>query len=258
MQLDFREYGDPASPTVLLIHGLFGASSNWHGIARRLEERFHVISPDLRNHGRSPHDESMDYPAMSADLLALLDHLDLEQSTLVGHSMGGKAAMWLALQHPERVRGLVPVDMAPVSYSHSFDGILGAMDAVPLKSLAKRADADAVMAEHLDESSLRAYLLQNLVKENGAWRWRINLSALRLHIREITGFPDVEGSAQFLGDTLFIYGGQSGYVSEAHLPRIRALLPFARLRMIPQAGHWVYSEAPDSFFAVLTPFLEQM
>ena len=207
MQLHYREYGqrNPSRPSLLLVHGLFGSSVNWHAIARRLESDWHIVCPDLRNHGRSPHDERMDYPAMADDVLELLDTLELEQAVPVGHSMGGKAAMWLALHHPQRVRALAVVDMAPFKYPHSFSAILRALEALPLETLQNRTAADKMLAKRLDSPPLRGYLLQNLTKENGRWRWRVNLTALRENMKNIVGFPEVD--QQFLGETLFIYCG---------------------------------------------------
>lgn len=256
MQLHYREYGERSDtrPSLLLLHGLFGSSANWQGIARKLEGRLHIVSPDLRNHGRSPHDPIMDYPAMAADVLGLMDDMDLQQPYLVGHSMGGKAAMWLTLQYPERVSGLVPVDMAPVSYGHSFDNILSALESLDLSTLANRNEADLQLVKRLETPGLRAYLLQNLARQDGAWAWRINLPVLRVRMADILGFPPAAGK-QFTGDTLFIHGGKSDYLSPAHAQTARELFPFARMRAVPEAGHWVYSEAPAEFLAALTPFL---
>ncbi len=256
MQLHYREYGqrDPAQPSLLLLHGLFGSAVNWHGIARRLPERLHILSPDLRNHGRSPHSSTINYPAMAGDILRLLDTLGLEQSVLVGHSMGGKAAMWLALHHPQRVRALVVVDIAPARYRHDFSDILLALESVPLESVENRAAADKTLARSLSSSFLRAYLLQNLVKEDGRWRWRINVPALRLNMEKILDFPTSAGR-QFLGDTLFVYGGQSDYMDPDKAAAARDLFPFARMRLIPEAGHWVYTDAPEAFVTALSAFL---
>jgi len=255
--LHYREYGSPAvdRPSVVLLHGLFGSAGNWHGIVRRFEERCHLVTPDLRNHGRSPHRDDMSYPDMAADLLALMDEMDLESPYLVGHSMGGKAAMWLALTHPNRVRGLVPVDMAPVDYDHSFAHILDALDAVPVDAIEDRKSADALLARHLESPALRGYLLQNLVKDPNGWRWRFNLGALRRGMPDILSFPEQARGEQFLGDSLFIHGGRSDYVNPERLAIARDFFPFARTRIIPEAGHWVYSEAMDEFCTVLETFL---
>ena len=255
MQLHYREYGnkDPSHPSLLLLHGLFGSSVNLHAIARRLEPEWHILCPDLRNHGRSPHAERMDYPAMADDILKLLDALGLEQVVLVGHSMGGKAAMWLTLQHPQRVRALAVLDIAPVRYHHSFGGILEALGSLPLETLQNRTTADKALAESIDSPPLRGYLLQNLVKEDGRWGWRVNLAALRENIRNIVDFPVTE--EQFPGKTLFIYGGRSDYVTVEHTAAIRGFFPHARLRPIPEAGHWVYADAPEAFVSALEAFL---
>jgi pimeloyl-ACP methyl ester carboxylesterase len=257
MDLYTREYGhpDPGSTSILLLHGLFGSSANWHGIARRLEESRHVLVPDLRNHGRSAWDDVMDYPAMAGDLIALLDARGIDQAILVGHSMGGKVAMWLALHRPERVRALVPVDIAPVRYDHSFAGILRALESVPLDSLTNREEADRALAEHLETAALRAYLLQNLVKQAGRWAWRINLRALGRNMANIVGFPEEASGRPYVGDTLFVYGANSDYVGPEHAAAARQLFPFARMRVIPGAGHWVYSDEPEAFARALEAFL---
>ncbi len=255
--LYFREYSSRGDdrPSLVLLHGLFGSIANWHGIARRFEDRCHLVVPDLRNHGRSPHQDSMGYPAMADDVLQLLDELGLESVYLVGHSMGGKVAMWLALEHPQRVRGLVPVDMAPVNYDLSFERILDALDSVPAQAVANRKDADRLLALHLESPELRGYLLQNLIPGPQGWQWRFNLASLRHCMPQILSFPAEARGLQFPGNTLFIYGGQSDYVNPERFEVARTLFPYARSRIIPAAGHWVYSEAPDEFSAVLKSFI---
>lgn len=254
--LYLREYGDSGDgrPPVLLLHGLFGSSTNWHSIARRLSESRRVLAPDLRNHGRSPSRTPMTYPAMAEDLIYLLDEQGIGQAALVGHSMGGKAAMWLALTKPERVQALVVADMAPVTYQHSFDGVLAALGSLDLNALTDRREADAQLARHLDTPGLRAYLLQNLLKDGDGWRWRINLSVLNGSMGDILGFPDATGR-QYPGPAFFIYGNESDYVTGKQLQSIRALFPLARLRGVPNAGHWVYADQPDAFLNAIVSFL---
>jgi esterase len=258
MELHFREYGDPAAPPVLLLHGLLGSSANWGVVARRLASDYRVVTPDLRNHGRSPHDARMTYPAMAADLLALLDSLGLDSAVLVGHSMGGKAAMWCALEAGDRVSGLVPVDIAPVAYPHRFDTLLRALGAVDLGALAHRRDADEVLARYLPDAALRGYLLQNLVRHQGAWRWRINLAGIRRSIDTLLGFPPAGEDHPYPGPVLLLYGAESDYVSPEVEPRVRGLFPYARLRGVPGAGHWVYAERPDAFLQALQGFLSRI
>jgi len=251
-----RDYGDPGtglSPVVLL-HGLFGSSSNWHVIARRLAETRRVVVPDLRNHGRSPHREPMTYPAMTEDLAAQLDDQGIDDAALVGHSMGGKAAMWLALTRPERVRALVVADIAPVAYRHRFDGIVGALGSVDLHGLKDRGEADVQLAKSLEDPGLRGYLLQNLVKDGDAWRWRINLPALAGFMDDILDFP-ATAAHQYAGPSFFIYGADSDYVTAKQLPAIRACFPLARLRSVPGAGHWIYADQPETFLRAVHAFL---
>ncbi len=147
LDLHYREYGrrlDGRSPLVFL-HGLFGSSANWHSMARRFEDRFHVIVPDLRNHGRSPWTEAMGYPQMAADVLGMMDRMDVAQAMLIGHSMGAKTAMWLALERPQRVECLMAVDMAPVRYRHGFEDLFSALQAIDPETLARRSDAEAAL-----------------------------------------------------------------------------------------------------------------
>jgi len=255
-ELNYRSFGEPANPAVLLLHGLFGAASNWGAVARQLAERFHVIVPDLRNHGQSPHVPTHDYPSMVADLVAMMDRLQLASAILVGHSMGGKVAMQLALTHPARVGRLAVVDMAPISYAHNFDRVLQAFDAVDLAAISNRADADRAMAGLVPEAGVRAFLLQNLVKRPEGWSWRLNLSALRNAQADILAFPSHASRDAFAGPTIFVHGELSDYVKPSYEAEIARLFPNAVLCTVTGAGHWVYAERPDGFMDCLVPFLD--
>lgn len=255
LELAYRELGDPQGPPLLLVHGLFGSSGNWMGVAKRLQANYRLILPDLRNHGRSPHHTTMTFPAMAADLSALLDRLEIENASLVGHSMGGKAGMWLALTQPERVERLVAADIAPVSYHNRFEAIFRGLCELPLARLQGREDADRLLAPYVPERAIRQYLLQNLVKQPGGWEWRINLSQLEASIDTLTDFPDPDGLS-YAGEVLFLYGERSDYVLPEYRERILELFPLARLRMLAQAGHWVYAEQPDAFAQAVKAFLK--
>lgn len=258
MKLHFREYGSYSDqrPTLIFLHGLLGSSSNWHSIARKLEHQFHIIVPDLRNHGRSPHVERMDYPAMAQDLVELIDVQDLDGSLLVGHSMGGKVAMWLALVQPELVSGLVVVDIAPVQYPNRFESIFIALSRIDTENMENREQADRMLAPDIDDPGLRQFLLQNLERRDGAWRWRNNLALLNREMATLTGFPELPDSSQYPGPVLFIRGGSSDYLMPEFQPRILALFPHARFRAISGAGHWVYAEQPEAFRAALDGFFQ--
>ncbi len=257
MNLYYREYGSYSEerPSIVMLHGLFGSSANWHTIARGLSADYHVIVPDLRNHGRSPHSEEMDYPVMVDDLEHLLEEHGLDAALFIGHSMGGKAAMLFALQHSQRVAGLVVVDIAPVSYLHRFDTIFEALREVDLDILSRRSEADNVLTHRLESHGLRQYLLQSLFRDDGRWQWRMNLNVLCRTIDDITAFPVSSALTAYPGPTLFIYGSESDYLTKQHYNRIRMLFPHARLRTIPGAGHWVYSEQPEAFASALWGFL---
>ncbi len=258
MRLHYRKYGDYSDqhPTLIFLHGLLGSSANWHSLARGLSGRYHVLVPDLRNHGRSPHDEDVSYAALARDVMQLIDEQGLESALLIGHSMGGKVAMWLALEQPEQVSGLVVVDIAPVAYPNRLGVIYEALHAVDQAHIGSRTEADAILARYLDDSGLRQFLLQNLRQADGVWGWRINLPALTRGMPVIAGFPEHKGAA-YPGPALFIHGGKSDYLQPASRPLIQRLFPRARVRSIPQAGHWVYAEQPQAFSALLDEFLKE-
>ena len=251
-----RAYGDPQSSRtpVLLLHGLFGSSANWHGIAKHLAQERPVVSMDLRNHGRSPWDASMGYKEMAADLGALLDSIGVERAVLVGHSMGGKAAMWLALTQPDRVEAVVVADIAPVTYPGRFETIVDALSRLELDGLGSRREAETRLEDRLPDPAVRAYLLQNLIKEGDGWRWRVNLASLSRSIDQLMSFPRADGR-QYPGPALFVYGTDSDYVTGTQLGAIRMLFPLARLRAVSNAGHWVYADQPDAFVRAVKGFL---
>ena len=255
LELAYRELGNPQRPPLLLVHGLFGSSANWMGVVKRLQDDYRLILPDMRNHGRSPHHPDMDFLSMAADLAALLDRLEIESARLVGHSMGGKAAMWLALTRPERVERLVAGDIAPVSYHNRFKVIFQALCEMPLDELDGRETADRLLSRRVPERLIRQYLLQNLVKQRDGWQWRCNLPVLESSIDTLTGFPDPQGLS-YAGEVLFLYGERSDYVLPEYRDRMLHLFPLARLRMLPQAGHWIYAEQPDAFSQAVKLFLK--
>jgi esterase len=252
--LHCREFGSPKQPTLCLLHGLFGSANNWMGVVKYLAHDFHIIAPDLRNHGRSPHSPGMDYGLMVGDLLQLFDDLALSEVHLLGHSMGGKVAMWLALQQPERVEKLLVADIAPVAYEHSFSSIFQGLSALELDKITLRDEADRQLAEWVRDRGVRQYLLQNLVKQSGGWSWRFNIDALREAIPDLIGFPDPHQRI-YAGEVLFIHGEKSDYVTDAYRERMAQLFPHFRQRMLHGAGHWLYAEQPKLFAQAVKNFL---
>lgn len=241
---------------VVILHGLFGSAQNWTTVGKRLAATHRVIAADLRNHGASPHDPRMDYPAMAADLAALIETRAGGRAAVVGHSMGGKAAMWLALARPALVERLAVVDVAPATYRPTLQSYAAAMRAVPLREGMRRAEADAALKEAIPDAGERAFLLQNLrFGADGPPGWRLNLAAIEPAVPTISAFPDPPAGARYDGPVLVISGERSGYVRPEHHATILRLFPRAAFVVVPGAGHWVHAEAPEPFLRALEPFL---
>lgn len=253
MHLASTTYGPATSePPLLIVHGLFGSGRNWASIAKRLALHRQVVTVDMRNHGESPWSPAHDYPAMAADLAeTIADHGG--RMHVLGHSMGGKAAMVLALTEPDRVARLIVADIAPVTYRHDQMRFIDAMRSLDLAGIARRSQADAALAERLPEAPVRAFLLQSLAIENGRADWRLNLDALATEMPKILGFPEID--ARFTGPTLFVTGGASDYVFPDHRERILALFPAGTHVSLPGAGHWLHADAPNAFIGAVERFL---
>jgi pimeloyl-ACP methyl ester carboxylesterase len=270
-RLAVRTLGE-AGPRVVFVHGLFGQGKNWTTIAKGLADSHRVTLIDLPNHGHSPWTDRVDYLDMVEMVATELEHLD-EPVTLVGHSMGGKVAMQLALRRPELLRALVVVDIAPVTYplaggrtddpdeeASPFAAFIAAMRALDLDRLRTRDDADAALRAAVPSRMVRSFLLQSLVREglgtDGGWRWRLNLELLERDLGELRGFPAPPAGATFDGPVLWIAGANSSYVLDEDRPYMDALFPATRLIRIKNAGHWVHSEQPGIFLEALRRFLD--
>jgi pimeloyl-ACP methyl ester carboxylesterase len=248
----FEELGNPASEPLIILHGFFASSRNWRQVAEKLAANYHVYVLDLRNHGLSPHHPVMDYPAMAVDLLVFMNNHALTRSHLLGHSMGGKIAMWFALNHPERVDKLIVADIAPVSYTHCFNNLIQALKELPLSEISNRKQAEQWLAPHIPELSYRQFLLQNLTLKEGAYCWRVDLDIFKSQAPNIIAFPEVEHLSPYLGIALFLGGADSKYVkAEAVSP----LFPHARINMIANAGHWLHVQQPVEFLRQVENFL---
>lgn len=244
-------HGQPTDqPPLLIAHGLYGSGRNWGVLAKRLSDQRQVIAVDMRNHAGSPWFDSHTYPEMAADLAEVIETHG-GRADVLGHSMGGKTAMVLALTRPGLVNRLIVADIAPVAYGHSQIQYIHAMRAVDLSSVEKRSDADAQLARSVDDPALRAFLLQSLDVKGK--RWRLNLDALEAAMPGILGWPEVQG--RFDGPALFLSGGESSYVLPEYRPAIRTLFPKARFAKIPGAGHWLHAERPREFEAAVRAYL---
>lgn len=250
------------TPRVAYLHGLLGQGKNLATIAKMVAETDPGLLYDLPNHGRSPWDDDFGYASMADAVAAdLRDRLGRSATvTVVGHSMGGKTAMAMALRHPSLVRGLVVLDIAPDDSSHGygFHRLIGALKGLDLTAFETRADADAALAEQVREEGVRSFLLQNLHRApGGGWRWLANLDLLERALPLISGWPaGIRGT--YDGPVLWLRGGESGYVTEEHVPTMKALFPRARLVTIKHAGHWLHAEQPQAVGKSLAMFLASL
>ncbi|HWB47746.1 MAG TPA: alpha/beta fold hydrolase [Stellaceae bacterium] len=258
--LQATEYGE--GEPIAILHGLFGSGRNWASIAQRLAAGWRVVAFDMRNHGASPWTDRMDYRAMADDIRLAMQQRGYRRYALLGHSMGGKAAMVAALTAPQAIEKLVVVDIAPVVYPiMPYAAYVAAMRALDLSTITRRREADAKLAEVVKDAAERAFLLQNLVLGrdvgggDGPPRWRINLPAIEAALGTLAGFPALPGDARYDGPALFVAGGRSRSLPAAHEPAVNALFGNAAFVRIAEAGHWVHADAPDAFVSAVEPFL---
>ncbi len=253
MILNAMLFGDEAAAPVILLHGLFGAARNLGGIARGLAADYRVAAFDLRNHGDSPHDAVMDYAAMAADVAETARELGIEAAAVIGHSMGGKVAMALALTRPGLVSRLAVLDIAPVAYDHGNAAYARAMLAIPLSPALTRQQADDALAAAVPEAALRSFLLNNL-RLGAEPRWRVGLDEVLAAMPALLDWTDPPGWLAYEGPALFLRGGESDYVSAA-AAAVAARFPHAVQRTIDGAGHWLHAEKPAQVIAALKEFL---
>ena len=248
--LSYKSQGAAGSPIVIL-HGLLGSSSNWRSIARQLAEHHRVFTLDLPNHGESPHVDHMSYPAMAQDVRDFLDSHAIETATFIGHSMGGKTAMRLALDACERLDRLVVVDIAPTPSHHDHSLWLRAMAGLDMARITRRSDAEHMLETAVPDAAMRQFLLQNLTSTPQGFAWRINLPGIEASLPALLDFPVEANVRPFTGPTLFLRGGQSDYILERDEKVIRSLFPRAEIVTIEDAGHWLHAEQPARFLEAL-------
>ena len=230
-------------PPVVLIHGLFGSLENLGGIARILAESATVYSLDLPNHGRSPHHQHMGLSSMAEDVVGWMAEQGLGSADFVGHSLGGKVAMEVALKWPERVRSLVVMDIAPVHYPPHHNDVFAGLRAVNLQEISSRRDAENIMAPYVPEVAVRSFLLKNITRtEGGHFAWRMNLPVIRDNYEKLVS-ANSDGVA-YDGDVLFLKGGDSDYIGEEHRHDILSRFPQAKVKVVANTGHWLHAEKP--------------
>ncbi|MEP0203057.1 MAG: alpha/beta fold hydrolase [Halioglobus sp.] len=244
-------------PDVVLLHGLFGMGSNLGSLARALQGRYRVHSVDLPNHGHSGWLDEASLVAQAQCVAQWLDERHLHSATFVGHSLGGKVAMQLALQQPLKVDALVVADIAPVSYESSHDDVFAALDAVAGRPVSSRADAAAIMAQFIEEDMVTQFLLLSLQRDNdGTYHWRFNLQGLKDNYAAVREAPELD--IPYDGPTLFIAGGDSPYITSKYHAAIETCFPSSSIRVMPGCGHWLHAQDPNTFNALVGDFLDSI
>lgn len=251
MELFSRTMGE-GRPLVIL-HGLFGSSDNWQTLALRFSACFHVHLLDLRNHGRSPWSDEHTYEAMVSDVKTYLDTHGLTDVALIGHSMGGKVAMFLAQKHPTLLSKMIIADMGIKEYPMHHQHVLSAIHALDLTQLKTRVEGEHILERHLENAGVRQFLLKNLYRETkDTFAWRMNVVALERSMPEIlSALPPGESWIP----TLFLRGSLSNYILDQDLPDIEASFPDSQTKTLEGAGHWLHAEQPEMFFDEVMGFL---
>lgn len=251
MQLFFRESGQ--GKPMIILHGLMGSSDNWLPQAKMLSDQYHVYVVDQRNHGQSPHDDVFDYKVLANDLKDFVQQQKLEKPIILGHSMGGKAAMNFAIAYPDMTGALIVADIAPKYYKVHHQTIINGLKAIPLDTIKTRTEADQILSDYVPEPDVRQFLLKNLSrKDEGGFSWKINLPVIEKNLEAIG--QDIQFEGTFDGPTLFIRGANSNYVKDEDRDRIKQLFPKSTL-VTMDTGHWVQAEKPQEFVEVVRNFL---
>jgi len=259
MQLAFNQFGSPASEdsqTILILHGMFGSKRNWQSIARKLGEDLQLFTLDLRNHGDSEHSDTMSYEDMADDVFQFISEHSLGKVSVVGHSMGGKVAMQMALQQPEIIKRVVIVDIAPVKYEHGFNDLIESLYALPLDQISSRQEADKHLQASVQPESLRQFLLQNLGKSDTGFSWRINLNGIQSSIDELMDFPADHKHMQYQNPVLFLKGEKSDYIKHEYERKIFKKFSRALFITVADTGHWLHAENPDFVVGEIRKFIK--
>lgn len=250
--LNFQQTGQ--GDHVILIHGLLGSLENLNMVAKPLSEHFTVTNLDVRNHGSSPQLPEMNYDELAKDVLETMAHLSIDNAIVLGHSMGGKIAMQLALNHPNKVSQLIVADISPVQYPPHHQEILKGLAAIDLATISSRKDADATLSHYVNEAGVRQFLLRNLTKTEAGFAFRCHLENITLGYSEV--MKGYKGTNSFDKPALFIKGGNSQYITQEHQSIIGTLFPNAKAKIIQGAGHWLHAEKTVAFCKIVENFIQ--
>ncbi len=267
MELFYRKYGEGAP--IVIVHGLYGASDNWVSIGRSLSENFEVFLIDQRNHGRSPHSSEHSYELMVDDLYKFIENQGIDKAILIGHSMGGKTVMHFANQYPEKVSSLIVLDIAPKSYLQlaqenkaeiNHFGILKALKSINFSLIKNRNDVALELEKFIKSNRIRQFLLKNVHRnKNNSLNWSLNIDALYNNLDDILNGMDTNfyqsGEAITGFPVLFVRGANSNYITDADFEHIVSIFPYAELKTIANAGHWLHAEQPQELISIIIDFL---
>ncbi len=243
-------------PYLMLLHGLFGSLDNLSMVRKGFSDNYNVLSVDLPDHGLSPHSQTPSLLHYGDQVYQLLQQLNIESCVVLGHSLGGKIAMTLALSKPDLFQALVVADIAPVHYEPRHENVFKGLQNVDLAQISSRSDADILMAQYIQESGVRQFLLKSLVNEGGRWQWRFNLQGLLENYDALSGWKISE--SVFNSPTLFVKGGQSDYLTSAHQSVVKKLFPQSQAKIMQSAGHWLHAENPTIFNRLVDRFLTEI
>jgi pimeloyl-ACP methyl ester carboxylesterase len=245
-------------PPVVILHGLFGSGRNWASIAQALAGSYRLYLPDARNHGASPWVETMSYQDMALDVLDLIDREQLLRPVVIGHSMGGKTAMTLALEYSQAIAGVAVIDIAPEAYADQFSPYVAAMHGLDVAAATSRRDVRQALVSLLGVEAPVDFLMQNLQRHDERFDWRINLLATATCMRDLCDFPQHLLRRHYPGPALFVTGQHSAYVCPASRAEIVRLFPRARIQQISDAGHWVHADQPEALLKTLREWLAEI
>ncbi|KAF0222834.1 MAG: alpha/beta hydrolase [bacterium] len=254
MQLNYLSYG--SGYPLIILHGLFGSLDNWHTLSKSFAEHYQVFSLDQRNHGRSPHSDEFNYSILVEDILDFIDQQNIATAHILGHSMGGKAAMQFALRYPNRVSKLIIADIAPKSYPPTLLELFETLTSIDLSRFSNRKEIDTALAQEVPDFGVRQFILKNIyLNEEERFCWKMNLPVLKKSYLEMSGSINLANT--FSKPTLFIRGEKSSYIEESDTELIKTFFPFAEIVTMAKVGHWVHAENPKEFFQIVVEFLKK-
>ena len=253
VNLHYHAFGE--GRPIMILHGLFGSSRNWQSIAKKLADNFRIITVDLRNHGQSGHTSSMTYADMAEDIHAFIQTFELNDVSVIGHSMGGKVAMMTALQYKNLIDKLIVIDIAPVKYAHTYEKLFLAMENLPLNKIKNRNEAEKFLDAQINDRWLTQFILQNLRRDVHGFQWQLNLPAIKTNVVHINEFPESDNEAQFDRPTLFLGGEKSDFIRAEHHPAIQNLFPQSQIQILEEAGHMLHIDKPEELLDRIKNFV---